>query len=161
VRRAAVLACILVTFTGKTLGAEDGYNLWLRYARVTDSTRLAEYQAAISQLLIEHESPTLRAAREELARGLRSLIGREIPVVRRLTRDGTLVIGTAATSRLVGSAPVLLAELARVGPEGFVIRAMTLREGEGEGEGGKRVIVIAANRDIGALYGAFALLRQL
>ena len=156
-RRAAVLACILVTFTGKTLGAEDGYNLWLRYARVTDPTRLAEYQAAISQLLIEHESPTLRAAREELARGLRSLIGREIPVVRRLTRDGTLVIGTAATSRLVGSAPVLLAELARVGPEGFVIRAMTL----GEGEGGKRVIVIAANRDIGALYGAFALLRQL
>ena len=50
--------------------------------------------------------------------------------------------------------PRLLAPTMRaVGNDGFLIRAMPVN--------GTRAIVIAANRDIGALYGAFHLLRVL
>src|SRR5262249_27730082 len=45
------------------------------------------------------------------------------------------------------------ATLARLGDEGFLLRATTVR--------GKPAIVIAANTDVGVLYGAFALLSRM
>ncbi|HUK65140.1 MAG TPA: alpha-glucuronidase family glycosyl hydrolase, partial [Dongiaceae bacterium] len=68
----------------------------------------------------------------------------------RLTRDGAVVAGTPASSRLVASLR-LGAELRRVGEEGYLLRATRLA--------GRQVIVIAANRDVGVLYGVFGLLR--
>ena len=51
--------------------SEDGYDLWLRYRLVADAARLAEYRAAITNIVVEGDSPTLRAARDELTRGSR------------------------------------------------------------------------------------------
>src|SRR5207248_11270777 len=92
------------------------------------------------------------AARDELVTGLRGLLGRDIPVGRAPTRDRPLVGGTPAGSGVVAALP-LGAALRQAGREGFVIRALPIR--------GRRAIVIAANRDVGALYGAFQLLRLL
>ena len=55
--------------------SEDGYDLWLRYRLVADASRLAEYRAAITSIVIEGDSPTLRAARDELSAGLTGLLG--------------------------------------------------------------------------------------
>src|SRR5437870_13908177 len=63
-------------------GVEAGYDLWLRYRPVADAARLAEYRATITQLVVTSDSATLRAARDELARGLRGLLGRDVPVAR-------------------------------------------------------------------------------
>jgi alpha-glucuronidase len=130
---------------------EDGYDLWLRYRRVSDATRLREYRAAVSHLVIAGDSPTMVVTRQELTAGLRGLLGREVPLARRVGGDGAVVAGTPATSRLVAS--LALRELRQVGEEGFVLRAVTV--------GGKTAIVVAANREIGVLYGAFELLRHL
>jgi alpha-glucuronidase len=150
--RFLLLVCAGLGVACPSLRAEDGYRLWLRYLLVADPVRLREYRAAISRLVVEGDSPTLAAAREELAVGLRGLLGTGIPLARRVTRDGAIVAGTPANSPLIASLPIA-EELRRVGDEGFVLRATRL--------GGRRVIVVAANRDVGVLYGAFHLLRLL
>jgi len=132
--------------------AEDGSDLWLRYRLVEDTARLAEYRATITQLVVPSDAPTIQAARAELVAGLRGLLGRDIPVAGDVTRDGALIVGTPTGSRLVAGLPLGDA-LRDAGPEGFVIRAMAVR--------GRRATVVAANRDVGVLYGAFHLLRLL
>lgn len=150
--RVVLLLCALLAWGGPALRAEDGYDLWLRYPLVSDAARLAEYRAALTALVVEGDSPTLRVAADELSRGLRGLLGVEVPRVGRVDRDGAIVVGTPAGSRLIASLP-LAAELRGVGAEGYIVRATTV--------GGRRVVVVAANRDVGALYGVFALLRRL
>ena len=146
------VAILLAVVTPSPAHAEDGYDLWLRYRLVADAARLAEYRTAIRRMTVEGDSPTLRAARDELVTGLTGLLGRAPAVSRSAPSSGTLIIGTPATSPLIASLPVS-SSLGTVGNEGFVIRAMTVK--------GQRVIVIAANRDIGVLYGAFHLLRLI
>jgi alpha-glucuronidase len=131
---------------------EDGYDLWLRYRLVPDASRLADYRAAITRLVVQGNSPTLRIARDELATGLQGLLGRTIPADENVRVDGSVIVGTPSSSRTIAALP-LVAELARVGRDGFIIRSTTI--------GGKRAIVVAANSDVAALYGAFRLLRQL
>lgn len=132
--------------------AEDGYELWLRYPLISDSTLLAQYHAAVTHIVIGADSPTLRAARDELALGLKGLLGLDVAIEPGVVRDGALIAGTPAGSPLIASLP-LASELAELSDEGYVIRAMTVD--------GRRAIVIAANRDIGVLYGAFHFLRTL
>ena len=53
--------------------AEDGYDLWLRY-RPVEKVSLGKYQAAATALVTAGTSLTIRAARDELARGLGGLL---------------------------------------------------------------------------------------
>src|SRR5690349_9405 len=71
---------------------EDGYDLWLRYRRIRDVKRRAEYRSAIKQIFIEATSTTLIAARDELVRGLKGLLGVSIPVIDDPNQSGTLHI---------------------------------------------------------------------
>lgn len=144
--------CALLGAAAPRTHGEDGYELWLRYRPVSDASLRRDYRAAISYLVMEGTSPTQRAARDELTTGLRGLLGTAVPLEHTVARDGAVVAGTPATSPLVASVPIA-GELARVGDEGYVLRVARI--------GGKRAIVIAANRDAGVLYGAFALLRLL
>jgi len=151
--RHLTVCCALLGGMGSARPAgEDGYDLWLRYRPVSDPVRLAEYRGALAYVVVGGDSPTLLAARDELTAGLEGLLGRRVPTAAGVPRDGALLAGTPATSRLVASLPLRDA-LRRVGEEGFVLRATRVA--------GRRAIVLAANRDIGVLYGAFHLLRLL
>ena len=129
---------------------EDGSDLWFRYRLVSNVTRLAEYRRTITELVVERASVRSPAA-HELSIGLAGLLGGTRPNQIRVTRDGALVVGTRR-SRVIASLP-LARELPSVGDEGFIIRTVSI--------GGKRVIVVAGNRDAGVLHGAFALLRLI
>jgi alpha-glucuronidase len=132
-------------------GADPGYDLWLRYGQIADAAVLRAYRAAITRLVVAGDSPTLTAAREELTRGLRGLLGTSLPVAGPVGA-GTVLAGTPSTSALIARlAPA--ADLAGLGSEGYLIRA-TVSDGQ-------PLIVIAGNEDIGVLYGAFGLLRHL
>ncbi|MBZ0301519.1 MAG: alpha-glucuronidase [Anaerolineae bacterium] len=136
----------------KPLKSEDGYELWLRYAPVTDAPTLAAYRTAITQVVFDASSPTLRVAREELTLALESLLEISVPVVKQVVQDGTLVAGTPRSSSLI--AELALQELpGPVGDEGFVIVSRPVRT--------RDCIVIAANTDVGVLYGVFHFLRHL
>jgi alpha-glucuronidase len=131
---------------------EDGYQLWLRYEPVSHAPRLAEYRTALTQVLVEASSPTLLAAREELILALESLLETRIPLIEQVVRDGTLVAGTPQSSRLIAEFN-LKEELGQAGDEGFVITRARVQD--------KDCIAIAANADIGVLYGVFHFLRHL
>ncbi len=156
-RRAVFLAvllpaCALHGCAPARPAPESGYELWLRYHRVADRALLREYRSAITQLVLQGDSPTLEAARAELVRGVSGLLGITVRTSSAVSRDGALVAGTPSGSPLIAALP-LAAELERAGDEGYVLRAMQV--------GGRRAIVVAANHDIGVLYGSFALLRLL
>lgn len=131
---------------------EDGSQLWLRYVKVSLPERLAEYEAAITQIVQAGSSPTLQAAERELTAGLAGLLGRTVPVRNGPDRPGAVVLGTPASSAFVRGLE-LGSALTAVGNEGYLVRATTL--------GGQAAIVIAGNTDLGVLHGTFAFLRWL
>ena len=141
----ALLAVLAAAFVYLPAHAEDGYDLWLRYGQQSSYPPSAEHSR---ELVHSDASPTLAAAGRELASGLGGLAGAPIPVVREPSRPGALLYGTPRSSALIAG---LSLGLERVGPEGYVIRSVTL--------GGKAATVIAGNTDVGALYGAFHYLR--
>src|SRR5256885_12734788 len=150
--RSVVACCVLLAAAPPRPAAEDGYDLWLRYRLVGDAGRLAEYRAALTHLVVEGDSPTLHAARDELSAGLAGLLGSAVPSADSIVRDGALIAGTPGTSRLVAELP-LADHLRRAGDEGFVLRALRVH--------GRQAIVIAGNSEVGVLYGAFHLLRLI
>ena len=79
----------------------------------------------------------MRAATDELRRGIAGMFGRNPSDS---LRDGAILLSAQAHDPTLGR-------------EGFHIRSSTIR--------GKRVTAISANSDVGALYGAFALLRMM
>lgn len=131
-----------------TAKAEDGYDLWLRY-RPVEAGPHPQYAPHARSVVPGRETPTIRAAREELQRGLRGMLGREVPV-RNSVQSGTIVIGTPATSPVVAGLRLPLAQLGR---EGFIIRTVRDR--------GRRFTIIASQGDVGVLYGVFDLLRRM
>ena len=130
------------------INAEDGYRLWLRYDALpaADAQR---YRDAIRAVIVEGNSPTLGAISSVLLTGLPGLLGSDVALATSLSQDNSLLVGTSA-SPLIRSAGLSM-DLARVGDEGFVIRSIRVS--------GKSVIAIAANTDVGALYGTFHFLR--
>ena len=129
--------------------AEDGYDLWLRY-RLLPPQWLTTYHQKATEIVAEGHSATLDIAQSELLRGLTGLLGATPPLASQPTREGGIVLGTPQSSPLIAS---LRLDLRQVGTEGYVIRSLTLE--------GDHVTVIAANQDVGVLYGTFQFLRLL
>jgi alpha-glucuronidase len=147
-----LLALALATLTAGTARAEDGYRLWLRYERVSDPALHTAYAGALQEIVMTSNTPTLVAARDELVRGLRGLLGADVPVAAQATRSGTVLLGTPA-GRPEIAALGLDGPLTQAGEEGYVLRSRSTPTGT--------TVVVAANHDIGVLYGTFALLRRL
>ena len=129
--------------------AEDGYDLWLRY-RPVEKASLGKYRAAATALVTAGTSPTIRAARDELVRGLGGLLARKEPVNDTIRQGGAVLFGTPADSPTIAG---LHLPLAKLGAEGYLIKSVTAR--------GRKLTVIAANGDAGVLYGAFHYLRLI
>jgi alpha-glucuronidase len=134
---------------------DDGYRLWLRYEPIADAARLAEARAACASVFMPAPTPTLEAARDELARGLGQTLG--AVVFTNNVADATLIVGTAPGSlpltepEMDDSTPVF--SLSWMAGDAFIIDRMTV--------GGREVLAIASFTDAGVLYGVFDLLRRL
>ena len=130
--RLLALAFALVLALGAR--AEDGYRLWLRYDRIDDATLLPAYVAATQDLVLATPA------------------GADSPTLAAARTELT-----AALTGLLGTAPTITlgrtAASAALGDDGY---ALTQPSASGHFR-----LVIAANRDIGVLYGAFALIRKL
>jgi alpha-glucuronidase len=141
------LVALLVSFCFASVAhAEDGYDLWLRY-RPVEKAWLGKYRAETTALVTAGSSPTIVAARNELVRGLSGLLGRKMRVDDTLRTNGAVLFGTPANSPSIAGLHLSLSSL---GPEGFIIKSAVMR--------GRKVTVIAANSDVGVLYGAFRFL---
>jgi alpha-glucuronidase len=113
------------------LRADDGYRLWLRYDRIADE-------------------PVRRGYEEMLAHGVTLAFGDGVSTPSIVAASDELRTGLAG---LTGVTPKISLEksvaIPAAGDEGYALRT---RDGR---------LVIAANRDVGVLHGAFALLREV
>jgi alpha-glucuronidase len=147
----SLLAVILPLFIGVTTKGEDGYRLWLRYDPVP--AQVAEsYRARLTCIVAAGRSATFKVIREELVNGCTGLLGTRVGVVATPDRDGAVIAGTPASLPIIAGLK-WERELAEVGPAGFLVRSVKF--------GAASVTVIASNGEIGALYGAFHLLRLI
>src|SRR5688572_22513169 len=77
-------------FFAQHLTADDGYRLWLRYDRITDQSKIKEYQSLTQAWLVEKESPTLQIAKQEFTAAMQGLLGSSLSYVNDI-KQGTVV----------------------------------------------------------------------
>ena len=129
--------------------AEDGSELWLRY-KALPVTLSKEYSQQLQFITFETNSPTRKIAGAELEKAFKGMLDRV------LTKSGTiqkktLIIGTLE-DKLVRQ--FLSAEmLGGCGDEGYILKSVDFK--------GNKILLLAANQDIGLLYGVFELIRQI
>jgi alpha-glucuronidase len=114
--------------------AEDGYRLWLRYDRLADESQRAGAAAALGAIVLTTPAGTDSATLAAARGELITGLG------------GLLDLKPVVT---LAAAPANAA----LGDDGYRLHVVSP-------EGGRKV-VIAANRDLGVLYGAFDLLRRV
>jgi alpha-glucuronidase len=129
---------------------EDGYKLWLRYAPPGEAAN--SHRRIVRQIRVEGNSATTGIIRDELRLATSSMLGGAVPLNENALVEGTVIIGTPGRSALVRNLN-WAANLAALGDEGFIIRSTRIEN--------KPVTVVAANTDVGSLYGSFHLLRLM
>ncbi len=144
-----LLAAVALMACSAGARAEDGYNLWLRYAPL-DPVLAADYATQLGEVVAPDQTPTLRAARDELVRGLTGLLGTAPRIQNESSAGRVLALGTPQSSALI--AP-FRQELESLGEEGYLLKR-TRRDG-------RDMLLVASRSDIGVLYGTFHLLRLL
>lgn len=146
------ISAILFLTAASVIKAEDGSRLWLRYDKIPDVQILSDYNKSVSGWIIEGKSAACLAIGAELNLALNGLLGRQVPRVGSIKKDGVIIVGTPAGSPLIASMN-LDDKLSKVGDEGYIIVTSVYKK--------KKVIVIAANTETGSLYGAYRFLRIL
>ncbi|MFL6215876.1 MAG: alpha-glucuronidase family glycosyl hydrolase [Blastocatellia bacterium] len=152
-----VLLCLtLSAFTAlaSTLASsqshEPGYDAWLRYEVIDEQAARRAYDRLPAVVVALDQSVVINSAREELVRGVRRMLGRNLRVESRLPQEDAIVIGTLDALR--GKLPAINPR-APLKADGFVLKTLK-REGHS-------YLIIAAASDRGVLYGAFAFLRRI
>lgn len=122
----------LFLFTYSFAQADDGYRLWLKYDRLKNTSKIAEYKPLMQFISNEMpESPMLLIAKKELKTGIEGLLGTKLNEVKK--SKGGIIFRKDAT----------------IPDEGYAIKT----------ENGN--IIISAKNDSGILYGVFELLRTI
>ncbi len=144
----ALVAVFCAFLAANQACADTGYDLWLRYQPL-DAATVQRVAPRLRYVVADTGRPSVRAAVDELDRGLAGMIGASPAHARAVQGEGGVVLATAGSPLLKG----LTLPLDALGREGFLLRSTTI--------GGARVTLIAANSDVGLLYGSFRLLKLL
>src|SRR6185436_13993683 len=133
-----------------SLCAETGYNAWLRYAPLSE-VAARPYRDSVPAVVanLGSNSPE-RSAQQELIRGLRGMLNRNLREDSRVPAEAAIILGTLTD--LQKSAPQL-GLTATLPPDGFWLKSVTVNR--------VRYTVITAQNDRGVLYGGFAFLRRI
>ena len=139
------LLTLLFLFLFAKINAENGYDLWLRYAPVQDEKLLKEYKNQIRGISVFGKSETAQVMREELSMGLSKLLNKVVHEQSKMPNVFALTASNAAFLKLNN----LEKDLQTIGNEGFIIVS------------DKKNIIITANTEGGVLYGVFHFLRLI
>jgi alpha-glucuronidase len=132
---------------------EDGYDLWLRYKGLPAA--LHAPAEASSLVTLAADSPTVRAASDEIRRGVAGLLGSP-PVSASQAAPGSVVLASAGAlpAGLADALPAALRQrLASLPRDGYMVARVRVRSGD--------ATLIVGGGDAGLLYGSFAWLRAL
>ena len=143
---------LLILFFTREAPADDGYELWLKYRKIDDELLLKQYREFIACVVVPGKSNTLEIIRRELKTGLDRMLCVETRFQSAEAGNNALLVATPARSDIVQRLQ-REGKLQTLGNEGYLITSVA--------RGRKKLIVIAANRDAGLLYGTFHFLRTL
>jgi alpha-glucuronidase len=130
--------------------SETGYDAWLRYDAIDETAIRQSYDRLPAAIATFDESIVIKAAQEELLRGVRRMLGRTLRVESRLPQEDSILLGTVDSLRKTFPA---LNPSAALKADGFLLKTLK--------RGGYTYLIVAAVNDRGVLYGAFALLRRM
>ncbi len=129
---------------------EPGYDAWLRYDAIDDQATRRAYDQLPAVVATLGESNVMKAAEEELRRGVRGMLGRSLRVESRLPAEDAILLGPLDALRKTFPA---LDRNAALKADGFLLKT-TKRDGHA-------YLIVTALNDRGVLYGVFALLRRM
>src|SRR5437763_800974 len=140
-----VLFCSACTLLGET-----GYDAWLRYRPIDDPNVRQSYEKLPATVTALGSSAAIKAAQDELSRGVRGMLEKTLRVQSDLPDENSILLGTLDSVKRV--APDLAL------PQTLVEDAYILKTTAAKGHS---IVLITASNDRGVLYGTFALLRKL
>jgi alpha-glucuronidase len=147
---AAFLAALSsATIEPPALRAETGAQAWLRYAPLGDHAARM-YQSLPVAVVNLGDSASLKSSQDELLRGFRGMLGRELLVEPALPGTAAIILGTLGQLQKI--VPALLPP-SDLRDDGFWLTHMQVR--------GADCIIVTATNDRGVLYGVFAFLRKI
>ena len=142
-----IVLLALTLFIISSLKAEDGYDLWLRYQKIINTSLLGQYKKQIGEPVVLGNSQTISIVKTELSNAFAGLTGTSYRILSTANNAASFIAGISSSPIL--SSFVKKEELDMIGQEGFIIKAKP----------GKTIIT--SNTDIGLLYGVFHLLRLM
>jgi alpha-glucuronidase len=142
-----VVLLVIMLFIFSSLKAENGYDLWLRYNKISNVAILDQYKKQIASPVVPGSSQTITIIKDELARAFSGLTGSTYTILPSANNSTSFIAGISSST--VISSIVTKNELDKIGKEGFIIKTKP----------GKTIIT--ANTDIGLLYGVFHFLRLM
>ncbi|MCF7885803.1 MAG: alpha-glucuronidase [Candidatus Marinimicrobia bacterium] len=151
-----VLSIILILLTLVPLTkiqAEDGYDLWLRYKKISDKQLLANYRSSIKEVYLPNsDSPTIQIIKKELKIGLEGLLDKRINFTDKIDQNGTVLFVNIDNSDIT-LPKAINSKTQNLQEDGFLIEHTSLNN--------KQVILVVSKCDIGLLYGAFHFLKLI
>ncbi len=145
--RARWLPLAVILMCAGVAHGETGAAAWLRYERITDPAVLRQYEG-LSSIAALDETPVVTAARDEIIRGIRSMLGRTVDMSS--AGRASIVLGTAEqVRRIFPSATIPTLTKAN----GFWIGSLAVDA--------RRIVAVVGYDPRGVLYGAFAVLRHI
>jgi len=127
--------------------AESGYNAWLRHAPLDPAARKL-YAHLPAAIFAAENTLILEAAKNELIRGVGSMLGKTLHVESRIAAGDAVVLATYDVALAI--VPTLITPPQ---PASYVLKALRVD--------GHFVLLVAGRDDLGVLYGVFALLRHI
>ena len=152
--RMLIVASVLLFLSASPLAApskrEPGYDAWLRYDAIDDQAIRQAYDQLPAAVVALGESNVIQTAQEELRRGVRGMLGRNLRVEPRLPAGDAILLGPLDALRK--TFPALDANAA-LKTDGFLLKTAK--------RDGHAYLIVTALNDRGVLYGTFALLRRV
>ncbi|MEZ4994058.1 MAG: alpha-glucuronidase family glycosyl hydrolase [Saprospiraceae bacterium] len=143
------LLCLIAAMsTVRSIRAEDGYRLWLRFDLIENEEQRNSYLDQLPQIMLTGDDPVLQTAGKELSRGLTGLLGKNIHVVPAAADQSGILAGIIGASPLIDGA-LSPSDAGQIQLEGFLLLQRNDQ------------LIIAGKDARGVLYGAFRLLRIL
>src|SRR6188508_2196849 len=103
------------------LKAEDGYDLWLRYKKISNYSLLDQYKKQITSPVVFGSSQTIAIIKTELTQAFSGLTGFPYNILSSPGKSSIFIAGAVTTSPILSSI-VTKDELSRIGNEGFIIK---------------------------------------
>ena len=151
--RQFVIILYVIVFISKPVLAENGYDLWLRYPQITSNAYRQMAEPYFEKVFLPFNTQTGEAIRQELNRAALGMLGHQLVFEEKNAGGRGLVLLLTSDKSIPKFLPGT--SLEGLGKEGFLIKSTKGPDGK------SKCMVIAANSEIGLLYGVFEFLRKV